>query len=331
MELKLVTFLAILAPANAQFHLTNALNLQSQALVAEQQAVEAAAEAEESVMDSVVEAMVEVEKEKELEEAKEKGEAFAPDGTPIPENQNNGVRPLDPRTPTTFGNPFARVNDVEETVVASVLSAGLSDEELALIEAMKSADFNVSDIVYDDVHNTMIYVHVPPRNMCGVSEAHATDWCGPTCDTSNEYCLVGHVDGVLNFMNYFDSTTNKYINWGNCYPDASCQQLDKHELISDPNDECKTRKITNPCPNPCDCFRRDSKSAECHDTCAKTDSMSVITCQIKRKEGTRRRERKIARELGLSSACAFNVFYEHPLMANEVLESESLPGLFGTF
>ena len=27
MELKLVTFLAILAPANAQFHLTNALNV----------------------------------------------------------------------------------------------------------------------------------------------------------------------------------------------------------------------------------------------------------------------------------------------------------------
>lgn len=331
MELKLVTFLALLAPANAQFHLTNALNLQSQALVAEQHAIEQAAEAEENAMDSSVEAMVAVEKEKELEEAREKGEAFAPDGTPIPENQNNGIRPLDPRTPTTFGNPFARVNDVEETVTASILDAGLSDDEMALIEELQSSDFNASSIVYDDVHNTMMYLHVEPRNLCGVSESHATDWCGPTCDMAYEFCLVGHVDGVNNFMNYYDSSSSKYINWGRCYPDASCQQLDKHELISDPNDECRTRKVVNPCPHPCDCFSRRSKRAECHDSCTKTDSLGVITCQLKRKEGVRRRENKIARELGLSSACEFNVYYEHPLMANEALEQEDLPGLFGTF
>lgn len=323
--------IAYLAQTNAQFHLTNALNLQSMALVQEEMAKEAEAEAAASAMENAVVAMEEAQRQKEFQEALEKGEPFAPDGTPIPENQNNGIRPLDPRTPTTFGDPFARVNNIDEEISDAIMDAGLSDEELAMIAALENGELNITDFTFDDVHNTLIYVSVPPRSMCGVSESHAADFCGPTCDESIEYCTMGHVSGVDGFQNFFDQSTQAYDNWGKCYPDVTCDDLDKHELITNSTDACKTRHFQNPCPHPCDCYRSESKQRRCHETCSRTDSVGIVMCSIKRKAGLRRREKKIARELGLAEACDFNVYYEHPLMNSEALMTESLPGLFGTF
>lgn len=292
--------------------------------------MEQAFQAEDELMNTVVEEMEDAEKEAEYQAALERGDPFAPDGTPIPENQNDGIRPLDPRTPVTFGNPFARVNDVEEEVSANILDAALSEEELALIAELEASAASGS-VNHTDVYDSMMYLSVQPRNMCGASESHAKNWCGPTCDTGQEFCLLGHVDGVDGYMNYFDSSSNKYINWGRCYPNVICMQEDQHSLILEENDECKTRKFANPCPNPCDCFRSESDIALCHDTCSRTDSVSIIACQIQRKAGKARREMKIAMEIQLLEACNYNVFYEHPLMANELLEQEALPGLFGTF
>jgi len=331
MKTSIGLLLVYLSPTSAQFHLTNALNLQASALVQEEMAKEAEAEAAASAMDNAVAAMEEAEKEREYQEALEKGEPYAPDGTPIPENQNNGIRALDPRTPTTFGDPFARANNVEEEVSDAIMDAGLSDEELAMLAALEAGELNMTDFTFDDVHNTMIYVSVPPRNMCGVSLNHASDICGPTCDESMPFCVMGHVSGVDDFPNFFDQETQSYDNWGKCFPEVTCDDLDQHELITNSTDECQTRHFENPCPHPCDCYRSESKKTRCHETCARTDSIGIVMCSIKRKAGLRRREMKIARELGLAQACDFNVYYEHPLMNAEALMTESLPGLFGTF
>jgi len=322
-----VILLTLLASTNAQFHEVDALKKQEVALVAEEVAIVAAIAVVEEEMNVAVEVMEEEEAAAEYQEALEKGEANAPDGTPIPGNQNNGVRPLDPRTPVSFGSAFARVNDIEEEITAAVLESGLSSSELALIAELQAQEGN-STIKYMDEWDTMFVIHVPPRDICGVNLEHAENTCGPSCNPDYP-CTMGHVD-FPNFVNFI-SPQNVYQNWGWCHKDALCSIVDDHTLILDDNNACKTRKITNPCPNPCDCFRNQSQKDICKQTCARTDSMSIAACQIKRKSGKRRREKKIASALDDTKACAFNVFYEHPLMHSEGLEKEALPGLFGTF
>lgn len=317
------------ASVNAQFHETNALNLQTQALLEEKKVAEEVAAATIAEMDSAVTTMEEAEKEAAFQEALEKGELFAPDGTPIPENQNNGVRPLDPRTPLTFGDAFARVNDVEEEVAQAVLDSGLSSTELALLDSMQAQDTNETEVVHDDEFDTMIVVSIPPRNMCGINLEQAAQWCGPTCDPQLKFCTLG----AANFYGFTDyvKPDGQIENWGTCFESVSCNIVEEHELILEEGDACRTRKINNPCPNPCDCYRNRVKQQICHQVCAKTDSLSIAACHVKRKSGKRRRERKIARALDETDACSFNVYYDHPLMHSEGLEAESLPGLFETF
>ena len=303
--------------------------LQNQALAEEKKVLEEAAVAANTEMASAVTAMEKAEAAEAYQEALEKGEPFAPDGTPIPQNQNNGVRPLDPRTPLTFGDPFARVNDVEEEVTQAILDAGLSSTELALLDSMQAQDGNQTQIVYNDEFDTMIVIQVPPRNMCGINLEQAASWCGPTCDPQYKYCTLGSADfyGFTNFV----KTDGQIENWGYCFESVSCDVVEGHDLILDEGDACRTRKINNPCSNPCDCFRSLSDQTLCHDVCSKTDSLSIAACHIKRKSGKKRREAKIARALDEADACSFNVYYEHPLMHSEGLEAESLPGLFETF
>lgn len=321
-------FLFGLAPVSAQFHLTNALNLQANALALEEAALKAAAEAFSSSMEDALTAMAESENQRAYVEALERGEPYAPDGTPIPENQNFGIRPLDPRTPTDFGDPFARVNNVGSSIDSRVADANLTPEQEALIASI-STDGGES-IVYDDVHDHMMYLKVPPRNMCGVSLEHAANACGPTCDDTYDFCTMGHVSGVDGFMNVMDAN-GQYENWGRCYPEVVCENPDHHELILDDPDGCVPHVVHNPCKNPCDCMRTETRRAECHNYCEQTDSFGVIQCILLRNRGTNIREFKVAKALGAQSACDYNVFYEHPLMHAEVLEKQSLPGLFGTF
>ena len=281
-------------------------------------------------MNSAVASMKKKDKDEELKRAKEKGEEFAPDGTPIPENQNNGIRPLDPRTPTTFGNPFARVNDIDEEINDKLTKGGLSSEELEVIEKMKKKGKDSdSSLDFEDEFDTMLFIDIVPRHICGISAAHASEMCGPTCDPTYKYCTMGSFEypGHTDFV----KSDGKIENWGTCHEDVLCSSIEGQELVLDDSDECRSRKITNPCPNPCDCFKNKEKKKNCKEVCSRTDSVSIIACQLERKRGKRRRERIVAKELDSSKACSFNVYYEHPLMHSEGLEKETLPGLFGTF
>ena len=304
--------------------------MQTKALQQEAAIAKAAKDVEKALMSSAVTSMKNKDKEKELKKAKEKGEEFAPDGTPIPENQNNGIRPLDPRTPVTFGDPFARVNDVDEEINDKLAKGNLSSEELSMIEKMKKGKGNESaSLDYEDEFDTMLVIDITPRHMCGISEAQASETCGPTCDPNYKYCTMGSFEfpGHVDFL----KSDGQVENWGTCHEDVLCSIKEDHELILDESNECRTRKIHNPCPNPCDCFKNKNKQKKCKELCSRTDSVSIIACQLERKRGKRRRERKVARKLDSSKACSFNVYYEHPLMHSEGLEKETLPGLFGTF
>lgn len=290
----------------------------------------AAYDIEKASMNSAVASMKKKDKEKELREAKEKGEELAPDGTPIPENQNNGIRPLDPRTPITFGNPFARVNDVDEEINDKLSKGGLSSKELEIIEKMKkNEESKNSTLDYEDEFDTMLVIDIAPRHMCGISAAQASEVCGPTCDPKYKYCTMGSFEfpGHIDFL----KSDGQVENWGTCHENVLCSIEEGHELILDENNECRSRKIHNPCPNPCDCFKSNKKKQKCKEVCSRTDSVSIVACQLQRKRGKRRRERKVAKELDSSKACSFNVYYDHPLMHSEGLEKETLPGLFGTF
>lgn len=327
--MKFVTAFCVLclAPVSAQFHLTNALNLQASALAAEEEALKAAADAFSAAMESAVTAMAESENQRAYVEALEKGEPYAPDGTPIPENQDL-IRPLDPRTPTDFGDPFARINSVEESIDSRIAEANLTPEQEALLASISTN--GGEPMVYDDVHDHMMYLNIPPRHMCGVSLEHAADTCGPTCDDTHKFCIMGHVSGVDGFMNFMNAN-GQYENWGRCYPEVVCENPEHHELILDHPDGCVPHVVNNPCKNPCDCLRTESSRAECHNYCQQTDSFGIIQCILLRNRGKNIREYKVAKALGATSACDYNVFYEHPLMHAEVLEKQSLPGLFGTF
>ena len=297
--------------------------LQTQALVEEKILIEEKEKEKARKMETAVQFMKAKEKEKEFKAAKERGEAFAPDGRPIPENQNNGIRPLDPRTPKTFGNPFARVNDVEESVVKKVAKAGLSKKDL---DAMLNAT-----ALTDDVSDYMMFLNIKPRHMCGIDLDHAEQWCGPTCDPALEFCIMGHIDDVPGYVNFMNQDTGMYENWGRCFPDVQCLDPNGHELILDDPDGCAPKVVNNPCPNPCDCLGKRKDINECHSFCALSDSFSLLNCFILREKGKTKRELKVAEALGNLAACDYNVFYEHPLMHSELLEKERLPGLFGTF
>jgi len=331
MQIFLALLLVSMVPANAQFHITNALNLQSQALAAEEAARLAAVNAWKISMQFAVDAMEESEDQKAYVYALERGEPFAPDGTPIPENQNFGIRPLDPRTPIDFGDPFARINSVQSSIDSRIADAKLSTDQLAMLESITESISDGNPVVFDDVHNTMVYLKVPPRNMCGVSMEHAEDTCGPTCDADHDFCIMGHVSGVEGFINTMNAGTGQYENWGICYPDVVCQNPDHHEVILDDPDGCHPHMVHNPCPNPCDCLKEETKQAECHSYCQLTDTFAVIQCMLLRNRGQNMREMKVATAIGAQTACEYNVFYEHPLMSAEVLETQSVPGLFGTF
>ena len=248
----------------------------------------------------------------------------APDGRPIPENQNNGIRPLDPRSPKSFGNPFARVNDVKESVNKKAEKAGLSQRD---IESL----MNITNIGVNDVHDYMMFHTVKPRHMCGIDIDHAAQWCGPTCDPGMEFCLMGHIDDVPGYINFMNQDTGLYENWGRCFPDVQCTDPNGHELILDDPDGCTSKVVHNPCPNPCDCLSRKPQVDKCHRFCALSDSLSISKCHMLREEGKSKREVKVAEALGNLAACDYNIFYEHPLMHSELLEKEALPGLFGTF
>ena len=273
-------------------------------------------------MQQSVSVMERKEKQRAYLEAKEKGEEFAPDGRPIPENQNNGIRPNDPRTPITFGNTFARVNDVEESVESIAAKNGLGKDELAKLG-------NGTEIVWDDIYSDMLYHKVEPRHMCGVDLEHAANMCGPTCDPSYEFCIMGFIDDIEGYQNGLNGQTGQYENWGRCYQDVMCMDPTGHEAILDDENGCNTRLIQSPCANPCDCLRKEKN--ECRKFCSLSDTHSILRCKILRNKGKKKRELIVANALANVDACDYNVFYEHPLMHSELLEPEKLPGLFGTF
>lgn len=294
----------------------------------EQTAFQETKATETKVMDEAISTMKKNEKKKEYERAREKGELNAPDGTPITENADlaTGIRPVDPRTPKGFGNPLMRVSAVKESFKTTVLDAGISEEDLIVIETLLEEG---EEIVFNETGSTMMFLHVEPRSMCGIDLDHAQDWCGPTCDPSIPFCVMGAVDDIDGYEQTVDSK-GKYINWGRCFENALCLNEDKHSLILDDGEECQTKVVENPCPNPCDCLKKNKRS-RCHEFCKRTDSNGVIQCKIERGKGELKRENKVAKELDNSKACAYNVYYEHPMMYNEVLEVKRLPGLFGTF
>lgn len=319
----------ITAQVNAQYFTETYLQDQTDVLVKEEAEAIAFVLAEQAAMDEAVNSMKEAERQKEYEEAMERGEATAPDGTVIIENEliSQGIREIDPRTPVGFGNPLVRVSEVETSVFQVAMDSGISESDLEEIEEMLEAG---EAPVFNATSQHMMFIHLTPRSMCGIDLDHAQNWCGPTCDPNLPFCVMGAVNGVDGYVQTVDSE-GRYINWGLCYEDAVCLDESKHELLVGNQHDCETKAANNPCPNTCDCFKSKVKQSQCHEFCKRTDSLGVIQCKMLQEAGRRRRERKVGNELDLAKPCNYNVFYEHPMMYNSILEKRALPGLFETF
>eukprot|EP00594_Rhizosolenia_setigera_P001599 CAMPEP_0178946808 /NCGR_PEP_ID=MMETSP0789-20121207/4489_1 /TAXON_ID=3005 /ORGANISM="Rhizosolenia setigera, Strain CCMP 1694" /LENGTH=306 /DNA_ID=CAMNT_0020626837 /DNA_START=78 /DNA_END=998 /DNA_ORIENTATION=- len=303
------------------------------ALTAEAAAIAAAEEASMSAMDAAADALKEELAQQAFNDARDKGEKFAPDGTPIPENQNVEIRPLDPRFNPAFGNPFFRINNIEKK--EEEIFESLSEKEKEFLLTLDEEDMDnldeeeeEEDPGYEDIYYQFIVSEEKPRGVCGLSKEDAVDRCGSTCDPDVPTCLglsTTESDRML-------LINNQWHYQGACFEDVSCVGQPEIEAALE-GEECAGKRINNPCPNPCDCHKSDKRKERCHAKCSSLNSKDILQCMKMRASGLKKREKKVLKAVlkQEDSPCEYNVHYVHPLLSFTELSAFELPGLFETF
>lgn len=306
----------------AQFHDPAGLNKQNNARKKEEIANRIEDNWNLNAMTKATMTMQSNEKKKTRKRAQELGEANDPDGNPIPGNKPPILRPIDPRTPKTFGNLFLRKDKVDENMDA-VLD-NLTDEEKRLMDELNNEEDEEEEAA------EMMLIHGAPRGICGKDREDAETRCGNTCDPEIPYCvrnsereyedMVGVGNGNFKF---FDK----------CFADVLCTEPDSTQVLAMAAEggDCAPLRMNNPCPNSCDCYKSKNNKRKCHKACEQTDNMNVLKCARMRVKGDKKRRNKTIRYLELNKqACDFNVYYNHALQDHNAIQGVHLPGLFGT-
>lgn len=309
----------------AQFHDVNANKLMTTELVEESQRLNAADLARSKGMDEAQAKEKKRLKKEMYDLAKFRGEKKTPDGRTIKENKNIEIRPLDPRFNPAFGNPFFRINSIEkkEEKIMVALSKkereffeSIEDEELFLEEEEEeeTKDDLLNGIEFNDVYDQFIISENKPRARCGLSREDAMNKCGQTCDPVVPTCLAPSSSADTNMLQ-IDGT---WFFQGHCFEDVSCEgQYQEGEDAVLEGAPCSTKKVNNPCPNPCDCHIDLNKREKCHSKCSSLESRDILQCMKLRETGAKKREKKVLREIlkQEGTPCEYNVHFVHPLLS----------------
>eukprot|EP00594_Rhizosolenia_setigera_P006155 CAMPEP_0178951616 /NCGR_PEP_ID=MMETSP0789-20121207/7331_1 /TAXON_ID=3005 /ORGANISM="Rhizosolenia setigera, Strain CCMP 1694" /LENGTH=204 /DNA_ID=CAMNT_0020632521 /DNA_START=1 /DNA_END=615 /DNA_ORIENTATION=- len=188
------------------------------AIVEELQELIAIEKEAENSMDKAQKACEDLIKEQEYQAALERGEKFAPDGRPIPENQNIEIRPLDPRFNPAFGNPFFRVNNIEKKEDEAI--SELSEAELEFFNSLEDEDLLLEaddeGLDFGDTYDQFVVSEEKPRGRCGLDVQDAIDTCGSACDPDIESCLITNKHGsTYNQLNI----NGQWFVQGTCFPE----------------------------------------------------------------------------------------------------------------
>lgn len=316
------SFLAIsfIVQVKAQFHDTTGLNKQTNSLKIEAIANRVSENWEMNAMTVATMRMQATETKLARERSIELGEATDPLGNPIFENTAPIVRPIDPRTPQTFGDLFLREEIVNE--IMEEIENSLTEEEKGLIASIDNGEDELEE--YDN----LMLIHSLPRAMCGKDRKDAENKCGNTCNPEIPFCERYAQSEEERMM----PTGEAFKYFDKCFADISCGAPDDETILTMANDEtCAPLRMNNPCPTSCDCYGSKNKRRKCKEACQQTDNVNIIKCAKMRAKGDKKRKNKIIKHLELNkNACDFNVYFNHPLQSNEEIQGVQLPGLFGT-
>jgi len=303
---------------NAQFHDEAGLNKQKNALKKEEIANRVAENWELNAMVAATMQMQAKEKKAARQRSVELGESTDPSGNPILENKRPILRPIDPRTPKSFGNLFLREDTVDENI--EEIYENLTPEEMEMIDSLENEE-------EDDIEDELMLIDAAPRGVCGRTKEEAEERCGNTCDPDVPYCVRYAEDNTENFI----GAGNKFKYFDKCWPNVKCVNNQEVLNMASEGGDCAPLRMNNPCPNPCDCYKSKNKKRKCKNACAQTDNFNILKCARLKAKGEKKRQNKIIRYLDLNrQACDFNVYFNHALQDHAAIQEVSLPGLFGT-